>query len=250
MSTDPGTAMQGKPGTVVLQKVWPTTTQGDEVLRIPFDYNPEKITIGHSHTGSKAAGSSQAEQITALGFVEIALSKIVFAGPDTKKYCDSLIIWSYPVEKDTGKPVAGTDGSDSSTATTVPVNLTLSWSLSSQLDWPLHLRKVDISYTRFSSDGNPIRAEVNIGLYQDRTQFLEGTNPTSGGPVGRRALVLDSSDRLPSLAAANYGRASAWRQIARANGVDDPLRVKPGTTVFLPEPSEMTAGPAQPGAGR
>jgi hypothetical protein len=244
--------MQGMPGTAYLKKVSPTTLQTGEEMTVPFGYNPEKITYGHSSRVEGITGQSNDDQIKNLGYVEIGINKVVFAGPDTLTHCNTLIIWSYPVDP-AGNSVygqhGGTDsGKNQSVGPTTPVDLQFTWG--SQITSPLRIRKVDVTYTRFASDGTPIRAEVSIGLYQDRSRIMPGTNPTSGGPSGRRARVLDSSDRLPALAATTYGRASAWRQIARANGVDDPLRMKPGTTVYLPEPGEMAAAAAPPGAGR
>jgi nucleoid-associated protein YgaU len=33
-----------------------------------------------------------------------------------------------------------------------------------------------------------------------------------------------------------------WRKIAEINGITDPGRVRPGTTVYLPGPGELTTG--------
>ncbi|HEY3866811.1 MAG TPA: hypothetical protein VGM10_00595 [Actinocrinis sp.] len=260
MSTTPGSATQGLQPLATLTKDWPPNLQTNELKIVQFAYNPEKITFGHSHQTTMTSGASAEDQIKALGFVEIGVSKIVFTGRDLKKVCDTLIIWSYPVTQ-TGDPLAGSDigGGNQQQAKkktpSYPVNLTFTWgnqqfSWGVQQNFPVYLRKVDVTYTRFAPDGTPIRAEVNLGLYQDRAKALRPTNPTSGGPSGRRTRMLDSSDRLPALAAANYGRPGAWRQIARANGVDDPLRMKPGTMLFLPEQDELAAGTIVPGADR
>lgn len=38
---------------------------------------------------------------------------------------------------------------------------------------------------------------------------------------------------------AAYGRPGAWRNVARANRITDPLRVRPGTEIFLPNLDEL-----------
>jgi nucleoid-associated protein YgaU len=38
-----------------------------------------------------------------------------------------------------------------------------------------------------------------------------------------------------------YGSAQRWRDIAAANGIDDPFRVRPGTTLYLPSQAEVEA---------
>jgi nucleoid-associated protein YgaU len=44
-----------------------------------------------------------------------------------------------------------------------------------------------------------------------------------------------AGDTLASIAYNEYGSAAGWRRIADANPfIDDPMRVKPGTTLVIP----------------
>ena len=43
-----------------------------------------------------------------------------------------------------------------------------------------------------------------------------------------------TGDSLASVAYAEYGDPTAWRAVARFNGIDDPLRCRPGTRLLLP----------------
>jgi nucleoid-associated protein YgaU len=70
-------------------------------------------------------------------------------------------------------------------------------------------------------------------------------NPTSGGQPGRRTHTVGQGETLQSIATANYGTPALWRRIAEVNGIDDPTRVRPGTTVYLPNGDELTAGSAR-----
>jgi nucleoid-associated protein YgaU len=65
------------------------------------------------------------------------------------------------------------------------------------------------------------------------------TNPTSGGLVGRRTHMLRAGDSLQSVATTYYGRPGMWRQIAAVNRIDDPARVRPGDTIYLPGVGEL-----------
>ncbi|MGW7310516.1 peptidase M23, partial [Streptomyces sp. NPDC054835] len=38
-----------------------------------------------------------------------------------------------------------------------------------------------------------------------------------------------------------YGDATRWRVIAEANGIDDPMRLSPGTELLLPSAAELPA---------
>ena len=74
--------------------------------------------------------------------------------------------------------------------------------------------------------------------------FLLGllpTNPTSGGIAGRKRHVVNHGESLPLIAAQNYGHPGLWRAIADANGIDDPFRTAPGSVLFLPSVSEISA---------
>jgi phage tail-like protein len=66
-------------------------------------------------------------------------------------------------------------------------------------------------------------------------------NPTSGGPAGRASHVLGAAETLHAVARRMYGSAQRWRDIAAANGIDDPFRVRPGTTLYLPSQAEVEA---------
>jgi nucleoid-associated protein YgaU len=57
---------------------------------------------------------------------------------------------------------------------------------------------------------------------------------------GRRAHTVTAGDSLARIATAQYGSPGRWRQIAAANGIEDPLRVRPGDRVYLPNPEELS----------
>jgi hypothetical protein len=52
------------------------------------------------------------------------------------------------------------------------------------------------------------------------------------GSAGPAAAL--SGERLDSLASRYYGNPSLWRVLARYNGIDDPARIPPGTTLRIP----------------
>ena len=71
---------------------------------------------------------------------------------------------------------------------------------------------------------------------------LRAYDPTSGALAARDAHVLTAGDSLQSLAYQAYGNPELWRHIAEANGVDDPMRLKLGTTVLVPALEEIQHG--------
>jgi hypothetical protein len=98
------------------------------------------------------------------------------------------------------------------------------------------LKKVTVEYTRFSPAGDPIRANVKLEL-QEVAPPLPPQNPTSGGPGGGRMHLVTDGDSLQHIAAGMYDSPAAWRDIAAANGIDDPLRVRNGRSLMLPDQS-------------
>jgi nucleoid-associated protein YgaU len=49
-----------------------------------------------------------------------------------------------------------------------------------------------------------------------------------------KVWVVRRGESLATIAAVEYGDPRAWRLIADANGVDDPLGLAPGTRLLLP----------------
>jgi nucleoid-associated protein YgaU len=49
-----------------------------------------------------------------------------------------------------------------------------------------------------------------------------------------------AGESLHSIAYREYGSAELWRGLAAENGIDDPLRVRPGTSIRIP-PRERAA---------
>ncbi len=105
----------------------------------------------------------------------------------------------------------------------------------------VNLEKVDVEYKRFDWTGVPVWAEVTLSLVE-YTAPLPRQNPTSGGVTGHRRHTVVAGDGLVQIATRAYGTPHAWRAVAEANGLDDPLRVRPGTRLVLPAPDELDRG--------
>jgi hypothetical protein len=98
-----------------------------------------------------------------------------------------------------------------------------------------YVKSVSVTYTYFSAAGTPLRAKAKVSLEQsedDNTWLAQ--NPTSGTPHPHRVHVLQTGETLDALAALYYDNPTRWRIIAAANGVTDPLRVRPGTALTVP----------------
>jgi len=168
-------------------------------------------------------------------------------GGGVKARCDMLLQWTQPGG---GSMMGKLAGSLASAAlppkykpqlVARPPLLTLQWGDPARgFLMQGTLTSVNIDYKRFDNIGNPIRAEVRCSFTEAPSSLLSMlTNPTSGGVPGRRAHVVRQGESLAGLATDTYGRPAAWRDIADANGIDDPFRVRPGRSVMLPPPDEL-----------
>ena len=87
----------------------------------------------------------------------------------------------------------------------------------------------------FLKDGTPVRSTIDISLQQVIDTEQQGRqNPTSGGGIAPTTRRLYAGDRLDLIAWEAYGDSTKWRLIAEANGINDPLRLRPGDTIIIP----------------
>ena len=117
-----------------------------------------------------------------------------------------------------------------------------------QLKWgaitsfPAFVTSVQAKYTLFSPDGTPIRATCSVSM-EEMPGEPDFQNPTSGGMSARAVHKVISGDSLASIAYREYGDPSMWRPLARANDIDDPIRLPVGATLIVPGAAELpTAG--------
>ncbi|MFD9702947.1 hypothetical protein [Lentzea sp. NPDC059081] len=243
---------------------------------VVLDYNPQQISIEHS-TEFKTKGTTSTKSKTARGstgsqfrksFNEISLGDLVFTGMDTKARCDTLLAWATPggnsamamagsaanIARRRGKLSTGPRNRlskgvkklgmiDSNLAAKMPMLLFTWGPPMAAFVHTVMMKKVGVTYTRFTKLGIPIRAKVTVRMVE-QPNFIDTfpTNPTSGGPPGRSGHVVTGGESLQSIAHDRYGSPGAWRELAAANGIDDPLRVRPGRVVYLPHPGEETGG--------
>jgi nucleoid-associated protein YgaU len=206
-----------------------------------FDFNPTTIKMSRSSQGATTprGGTNAANTTTqAVKGARINLTDLIFEGYDTKARCDTLLTWMSPDAGFLGQLLSAVTGKNLKTQ---PPELTFQWGPPMiGFMYTVTLVSVECVYTRFTSAGIPIRAKV--GMTMAEVPSLLGTlpqNPTSGGLTGRRAHTVGHGESLQSIATANYGNPNAWRRIAEVNGIQDPTRVRPGVTVYLPNPDEL-----------
>ena len=217
---------------------------------VTFDLNPDQILMsrqssmgaygsGSSNSGSPAGASPSIFKKSTPPV--LTLNRVTFMGSDTKSRCDRLMDWMSPGGGMLGALAgAALNALTGINLVTRPPKVIFQWGPPSAFLIEANITAVNVTYTRFATDGTPVRAEVTIRLQQQPSLLaLLATNPTSAGLPGRKAHTVTAGDSLARIATDQYGSPGRWRQLAEANRIDDPLRVRPGDRVYLPNPEEL-----------
>lgn len=96
------------------------------------------------------------------------------------------------------------------------------------------LQQLETTYTMFTAAGIPVRATNRCTFRQWRANSddLKRQNLMSSDVA--KVRTVRRGETLAAIAAAEYDDPRAWRAIAEANGIDDPLAVEPGMRLVLP----------------
>lgn len=218
---------------------------------VPFDFNPTKITVTRSTSpeyktaqgpGAGAPTGSGGAMVWKATPPEVSINDITFEGLTCKLRCDTLLNWMSPPGDDVKATVAAAMGRPFNSE---PPTLTFQWGPPLVgFMYDVKLLSTTIAYERFNPTGIPVRAKVSLKMRQIVSKWANlPTNPTSGGVAGRRTHVVREGDTLHSVANTYFGNPAIWRRIADVNRINDPARLKAGSTLFLPTGDDLEPRP-------
>jgi hypothetical protein len=200
--------------------------------RLDCQFNPKQYSISTSSTWTRepAKGAPKSSPPEFVGANPWSLQmELFFDGWDAPSPRDvsldvqKLLSWCKPTDESLKKKVPR------------PPVVVFHWGTTPEFE--AYLKSVNATFTMFTPEGMPVRATANITLEQIPPKNPKG-NPTSGGIVGRSSHLVSDGDSLHSIAFQQLGDATYWRAVAVVNGIDDPLRLRPGTRLLLPDPDE------------
>ena len=96
------------------------------------------------------------------------------------------------------------------------------------------IERASKSYTMFLQEGIPVRATLNVTLKEYREVDIQVKELDLHSPDLTKQWLVKGSDSLWYIASREYGDPAAWRMIADANGIDDPLDLTPGQELVIP----------------
>lgn len=104
-----------------------------------------------------------------------------------------------------------------------------------QFAWGEHLEfigllsRLTVRYVMFREDGVPVRAFADLVITEKEPDSVPTPTPVI------TEWIVGTGQTLSHIAHAVYGDAEQWRRIADANHLDNPLALKPGMTLQIPQ---------------
>lgn len=209
-----------------------STTPGGRRSTIDFQFNPKELKVSKSakwkRESQRNRRSSSVPEFSGSDPVKLTLDAFLDAS-DTQ---DSSVVDA--VEKLFSLVVPTKESLDAGKA--CPPVVIFRWG--GLTGFVAYVSQVSVTYSLFTQGGTPIRATAQVSL-EELTPDYPPQNPTSGSDRVRDTHRVVEGDTLPELAHRHYGDPSTWRDVAQANGMDDPMTLRPGTTLLLPAADDL-----------
>jgi hypothetical protein len=202
---------------------------GATIARVQFQFNPNKLELTKS-TEWRRTPARMAKQS--------AMPEFVGSGPRSlslEVFLDATVTHDDSVEKKVEELMKACVPTPKSLAKKKPASpwVRFEWGTARTTSFDGVLSNFSVNYSLFDVDGKPLRATCALAI-EEASVDAPRQNPTSGAENARRTHRVVVGDSLPQLAWREYGDATAWRLIAEANEIDDPLVLVPGSELLVP----------------
>ena len=219
-----------------------------------FDINPKQVKMSKG-TNSPTRGAAAQTNPTGSSApiwrqslpTKLTLTDVFIDGPEVKNRADQIFAWTQPggsfFGKLAGAALSALSGGRVNLSVKQPT-LVFQWGPpGAGFMMDCVVTTADIDFLRFEPSGIPTRMKIaSLALTEVPNPLLYMlTNPTSGGVAGRESHRVTEGENLQTISQRTYGSPQYWRAVADANGIDDPLRIRPGDLVYLPSPQDIVA---------
>jgi nucleoid-associated protein YgaU len=233
--------MAGKPGAsltraqlVIMEPpVGAGAKPGAKLATVKFQFNPNTLALSKNtewrRNPSRLADDTSMPEFVGSGprnlSVDVLLDATATHDNSVETRVEQLLTACVPTKK--------------SLATKKPASpwVRFEWGTSKTTSFDGVLSNLSVDYSLFDVDGKPLRAKCSLSI-EEAGSDTPGQNPTSGSREARRTHRVVAGDSLPQLAWREYGDATAWRVIAEANDIDDPMLLVPGAELLVPAMEE------------
>ncbi|MEU6384173.1 LysM peptidoglycan-binding domain-containing protein [Streptomyces bauhiniae] len=202
---------------------------GGTLARLDLQFNPSTLELSKSVEWRRSPARMAGES---------ALPEFVGSGPRTlslEVFLDATATHDNSVEQAVEKLMKACVPTQASLGRKKPASpwVRFEWGTARTTSFDGVLTSLSVSYTLFDVDGKPLRATCSLSI-EEASVDARGQNPTSGSKTARSTHTVVAGDSLAMLAWREYGDAAAWRSIAEANGIDDPMALVPGSELVVP----------------
>ncbi|GBF34823.1 hypothetical protein DCCM_3943 [Desulfocucumis palustris] len=96
------------------------------------------------------------------------------------------------------------------------------------------VEKVTQKFTMFLDSGTPVRATLSVTFRQCQSITEQNQASPLQSSDRTKQKTLKQGDQLWMIAGEEYENPSLWREIARANGIDNPRMIEAGRHLIIP----------------
>jgi nucleoid-associated protein YgaU len=207
---------------------------GASLGSITFQFNPKEVTISKSAQWAKNTATS-AETAGPAEYKGADPCKLTL-----EMFFDSTLKSDHSVVDSVEKLFSCCVPLDKTRTANKPMPPLVVFKWGGITSFPAYVTQVNAKYTRFASNGIPIRAVCTVNLEEMPSQSGQ-QNPTSGVLAVERVHTMIAGDNLALVAYQEYGDPAMWRPLAAYNRVDDPMRIANGTQILLPAAETLLA---------
>ncbi len=202
---------------------------GATIGRIKFQFNPNRLSLQKS-TEWRRKPSRTAKKS--------AMPEFVGSGPRTltlEMFLDATAAHDDSVERQVERLMDACVPTPKSLSAKKPASpwVRFDWGTARTTSFDGVLSSLQVNYTLFDVDGTPLRATCALSI-SEASNDVPGQNPTSGAREATKTHQVVAGDSLAQIAWREYGDATAWRIIAEANDIDDPMALRPGSELLVP----------------
>ncbi|MBB5958264.1 nucleoid-associated protein YgaU [Saccharothrix tamanrassetensis] len=202
---------------------------GTKLSTVAFQFNPGTLALQKSvewrRQPARMAGQASMPEFVGSGprtlSVDVFLDATATHDNSVETSVEKLMVACVPTKKSIGKKKPASPW------------VRFEWGTAKSVSFDGVLSSLSVAYSLFDVDGRPLRATCSLSI-EEAGVDTPRQNPTSGSHEVRRTHRVVAGDSLPQLAWQEYGDPGAWRVIAEANGIDDPLALEPGGELLLP----------------
>ena len=104
----------------------------------------------------------------------------------------------------------------------------------SEVKFPCVLSHLEINYSLFKANGDPLRAKISASFIKYETEAAIFAANHISSPDLTQQRIARGGDRLDLLTYEIYDDSAYFLQVARANDLTSPRNLKAGTALFFP----------------